>query len=148
MQGTQQLPLGTRARCLVRSLRFASRAVMLATGSGNFAPFVPYTSENYASGIAIGDLNGDGKLDLAVAANGGVDVLPGDGLGGFGPPTSGNRAFDEYRAETLRRLEDEEKEFREFLNNLRFAKDKAEFDDFLANRRSPAPPETDAPIQN
>jgi len=61
---------------------------------------------------------------------------------------TGNRAFDEYRAETLRRLEDEEKEFREFLNNLRFAKDKAEFDDFLANRRSPAPPETDAPIQN
>jgi hypothetical protein len=65
------------------------------------------------------------------------------------PPTSGNRAFDEYRAETLRRLEDEEKEFREFLNNLRFAKDKAEFDDFLANRRDkPTPPETDAPEQN
>jgi len=63
-------------------------------------------------------------------------------------PSSGNRAFDEYRAETLRRLEDEEKEFREFLNNLRFAKDKAEFDDFLANRRPPTPPETDAPPQN
>jgi hypothetical protein len=61
---------------------------------------------------------------------------------------TGNRAFDEYRAETLRRLEDEEKEFREFLNNLRFAKDKAEFDDFLANRRGPTPPETDAPPQN
>jgi hypothetical protein len=61
---------------------------------------------------------------------------------------TGNRAFDEYRAETLRRLEDEEKEFREFLNNLRFAKDKAEFDDFLANRRRPAPPETGEPIQN
>jgi hypothetical protein len=53
---------------------------------------------------------------------------------------TGNRAFDEYRAETLRRLEDEEKEFREFLDRLRFAKDKAEFDDFLANRRPPAPP--------
>ena len=68
-------------------------------------------------------------------------------------PSSGNRAFDEYRAETLRRLEDEEKEFREFLNNLRFAKDKAEFDDFLANRRKPpasetGSPETDAPPQN
>jgi hypothetical protein len=59
---------------------------------------------------------------------------------------SGNRAFDEYRAETLRRLEDEEKEFREFLNQLRFAKDKAEFDEFLANRRPPAAPE--APPQN
>ena len=63
-------------------------------------------------------------------------------------PSRGNRAFDEYRAETLRRLEDEEKEFREFLNNLRFAKDKAEFDDFLANRRPPTPPEADAPPQN
>ena len=32
---------------------------------------------------------------------------------GFGSPSSGNRAFDEYRMETLRRLEDEQKEFRE-----------------------------------
>ena len=48
---------------------------------------------------------------------------------------SGNRAFDEYRAETLRRLEEEQKEFREFLDRLRFAKDKAEFDEFLAERR-------------
>jgi hypothetical protein len=61
---------------------------------------------------------------------------------------SGNRAFDEYRAETLRRLEDEEKEFKEFLNQLRFAKDKAEFDDFLANRRPPAPPEPEASPHN
>lgn len=58
--------------------------------------------------------------------------------------TSGNRAFDEYRAETLRRLEDEEKEFREFLDQLRFAKDKAEFDNFLANRRPPTSPEPPA----
>jgi hypothetical protein len=60
-------------------------------------------------------------------------------------PSSGNRAFDEYRADTLRRLEEEEKEFREFLDRLRFAKDKAEFDDFLANRRPPAPPEAPTP---
>jgi Protein of unknown function (DUF2852) len=65
------------------------------------------------------------------------------------PTSTGNRAFDEYRAETLRRLEDEEKEFREFLNNLRFAKDKAEFDDFLANRRNPpATPEAEAPPES
>jgi hypothetical protein len=49
--------------------------------------------------------------------------------------SSGNRAFDEYRAETLRRLEEEQKEFREFLDRLRFAKDKAEFDEFLSERR-------------
>jgi hypothetical protein len=47
---------------------------------------------------------------------------------------SGNSAFDEYRAETLRRLEDEEREFREFLDRLRQAKDKAEFDQFMRDR--------------
>ncbi|HUB15594.1 MAG TPA: DUF2852 domain-containing protein [Acetobacteraceae bacterium] len=61
-------------------------------------------------------------------------------------PSSGNRAFDEYRAETLRRLEEEQKEFGAFLDRLRFAKDKAEFDQFMAELRSrpPAPP-TDQP---
>ena len=58
--------------------------------------------------------------------------------------TSGNRAFDDYRADTIRRLEDEEREFREFLDRLRFAKDKAEFDDFLSQRRSrPETPEAE-----
>ena len=47
---------------------------------------------------------------------------------------SGNRAFDEYRAETLRRLENEQREFKEFLDRLRHAKDKAEFDQFMAER--------------
>ena len=48
--------------------------------------------------------------------------------------SSGNHAFDEYRAETLKRLEEEEREFREFLERLRQAKDKAEFDQFMAER--------------
>ena len=50
-------------------------------------------------------------------------------------PSSGNRAFDEYRAETLRRLEEEERHFKEFLDRLRQAKDKAEFDQFMAEMR-------------
>ncbi len=57
--------------------------------------------------------------------------------------TTGNRAFDEYREETLRRLEEEQREFMEFLDRLRHAKDKAEFDEFMAERRrhpeGPAP---------
>jgi Protein of unknown function (DUF2852) len=52
------------------------------------------------------------------------------------PPTSGNRAFDDYRTETLRRLEEEQREFKEFLERLRFAKDRAEFDQFMADRRN------------
>ena len=52
------------------------------------------------------------------------------------PHSSGNNAFDEYRSQTLRRLEEEEKEFGEFLNRLRAAKDKSEFDQFMADRRN------------
>jgi len=60
---------------------------------------------------------------------------------GFGPSSSGNRAFDEYRAETLERLEEEQREFKEFLTRLRHAKDKEEFDQFMAQHKSrPTPP--------
>lgn len=54
---------------------------------------------------------------------------------GWNAPT-GNRAFDEYRRETLRRLEEESREFRAFLDRLRLAKDRAEFDQFMAERRN------------
>lgn len=64
----------------------------------------------------------------------------------FGAPSSGNSAFDEYRNDTLRRLEEEQREFKAFLERLRFAKDKTEFDAFMAERRnSPAP---ESPTQN
>ncbi len=49
--------------------------------------------------------------------------------------SSGNKAFDEYREQTLRRLEEEQREFKDFLTRLRMAKDKAEFDQFMAERR-------------
>jgi len=52
--------------------------------------------------------------------------------------SSGNRAFDEYRAETLRRLEEEQRDFMAFLDRLRHAKDKAEFDQFMAEHRRPS----------
>jgi hypothetical protein len=60
--------------------------------------------------------------------------------GGF--MSTGNHAFDEYREETLKRLEDEAKEFQSFLKRLRHAKDKAEFDQFMAERRSGSAPTT------
>ncbi|WP_420863281.1 DUF2852 domain-containing protein [Algirhabdus cladophorae] len=52
--------------------------------------------------------------------------------------TSGNRAFDAYKADTLRRLEDEQANFENFLERLREAKDKAEFDQFMDDRASAA----------
>lgn len=59
---------------------------------------------------------------------------------------SGNSAFDAYKAETLRRLQAEQEAFEEFLNRLREAKDKQEFDAFMEDRarangaRDEAPP--------
>ncbi len=48
--------------------------------------------------------------------------------------SSGNSAFDAYKAETLRRLEEEQHSFEAFLERLREAKDKAEFDQFMEDR--------------
>ena len=63
----------------------------------------------------------------------------------FGPSSSGNRAFDEYRTETLKRLEDEQREFKDFLGRLRFARDRAEFDQFMAEQRQrPSGPDSRA----
>jgi Protein of unknown function (DUF2852) len=44
-------------------------------------------------------------------------------------------AFEQYRDETLRRLDQEQREFQEFIASLRKAKDKAEFEQFMAERR-------------
>ena len=51
---------------------------------------------------------------------------------------TGNHAFDEYREETLRRLEEEAEQFKGFLDKLRMAKDKAEFEQFMTERKSNA----------
>jgi hypothetical protein len=69
----------------------------------------------------------------------------GFGFRGFGAPSSGNRAFDEYRVETLRRLEEEQAEFKDFLDRLRHAKDKEEFDAFMAQQRPRPTPPNDQP---
>lgn len=50
------------------------------------------------------------------------------------PRGTGNSAFDAYRADTLRRLEEEQGDFEAFLERLREAKDKAEFDQFMDDR--------------
>lgn len=62
--------------------------------------------------------------------------------------TSGNTAFDAYKAETLRRLQDEQEAFESFLQRLRDAKDKTEFDAFMndrarANAEAPEAPSRD-----
>jgi len=61
-------------------------------------------------------------------------------------PATGNDAFDSYREETLRKLEEErketlrrlreeEREFEEFVTRLRQARDAEEFERFMAERK-------------
>jgi len=67
---------------------------------------------------------------------------------GFGMASTGNRAFDEWRASELARLEEErqklvaaEREFAEFMENLRHARDREEFERFMdayRNRQAPS----------
>jgi Protein of unknown function (DUF2852) len=47
---------------------------------------------------------------------------------------SGNAAFDAYKLDMLKRLEDEQVAFEAFLQRLREAKDKSEFDNFMEDR--------------
>jgi hypothetical protein len=62
---------------------------------------------------------------------------------GFGMGSTGNRAFDEWRATELARLEEErqklvaaEREFAEFMENLRHARDREEFERFMDEHRN------------
>jgi hypothetical protein len=47
---------------------------------------------------------------------------------------TGNHAFDDYKAQALRRLEEEQEAFEAFLQRLRNSKDKTEFDAFMEDR--------------
>ncbi|MDQ1848226.1 DUF2852 domain-containing protein [Gemmobacter fulvus] len=61
--------------------------------------------------------------------------------------SSGNSAFDAYKSEMLKRLEDEQEAFESFLQRLRDAKDKQEFDSFMDDRaRKAAEPVTEPAV--
>jgi len=62
-------------------------SILLNTGGGHFSAPVTYTVGLNPTSIVVGDFNGDGHLDLAVAEYGigRVGVLLGNGDGTFGP---------------------------------------------------------------
>lgn len=62
--------------------------------------------------------------------------------------SSGNAAFDAYKADTLERLEREQQEFEDFLRRLREARDKAEFDQYMEDRAKAAAQDAPAEDEN
>jgi hypothetical protein len=64
-------------------------------------------------------------------------------------PSTGNAAFDDYRTEQLKRLDEERRrldgeihEFHDYLRNLNMARDREEFDRFMRDRQSRTPSTT------
>ena len=59
-------------------------SILLDDGSGTLREVGSFNPGDGFQALALGDLNGDGRLDLATTY-GGAAVLMGDGAGGFGP---------------------------------------------------------------
>ncbi|WP_373356669.1 DUF2852 domain-containing protein [Pseudoroseicyclus sp. CXY001] len=132
-----------------RELSLKVLSLIFFTGYGIVTTAVAFSMETWA-GLAIAIVliwQGFQTLDFGGAPADVADVAP-EAEPGPRPRPSGNASFDAYRDDMMRRLEDEQRSFEDFLGRLRAAKDQSEFDDFMearaaraaANRRAAASP--------
>ena len=85
-QWLSAISMGTANRIwLLPTLAQIQSPIRLGDGLGGFNGATDVSVGAGPCSVAIGDFNGDGKLDLAVASNGSntVSIRLGDGLGGF-----------------------------------------------------------------
>jgi FG-GAP-like repeat len=72
-------------------------SILLGNGDGTFQSHVDYQVGNYLDAVVVGDLNGDGNLDLVAATSAGnapgLVVLLGNGDGSFGSPSVTSLGF-------------------------------------------------------
>ena len=148
-RGWRDDPRESRAHCAGRwSPWNAPKPILIGAMIVGFIAFWPI-------GLAIlAFMIGSGRIGRRWARRYGMDPATSPDAGRAWPawasdrgPTSGNAAFDEYRQDTLRRLEQEQQDFAAFLERLRFARDRQEFEQFMTDRRTrpPAPPAEDQP---
>ena len=98
VNGDAKLDVVVTNNCTTNNCTNGTVSVFLGNGDGTFQTAVVYNSGGQnATFVAVGDLNGDGKLDLAVTnqclnnsncSNGAVSVLSGNGDGTFNPAVS------------------------------------------------------------
>ncbi len=71
---------------LILSAGYGSLLVLMNTGGGTFAGPRTLHAGGTSPGIAMADFNGDGNLDIATQAAGGIATFLGDGTGEFSDP--------------------------------------------------------------
>jgi hypothetical protein len=92
---------------IVTNQGFGNVSVFLGKGDGTFQPATDFVIGSNPNTVALGDFNGDGKLDIAVANYGGygnapsVSVLLGDGDGTFQPAVDYGTGAGAYGSSSL-----------------------------------------------